>query len=169
MGKGVFQNLKGLSVELLLPAMLLLWAAGSWGLFRAEMKGLRKVPELLSLGYDERKFSYEGPVHALAYNALRAIPAKSVIYLYNPAIDARAASFFYLKLRYDLYPRKVVDMGNRLDIDGMIKSGYVVYCIPRDTWPAQARALDGLPFLNRVFEYDNADGYVAIYRVGRPR
>ncbi len=168
MRKGHFQNFRELAGEFLLPVFLiLLWAAGTRGYFRAEAAGLKKVPELLDLDYGQRKFSYDGPIQILADRAVRIIPEKSVIYLYNPAIDEQAASYFYLKTRYALYPRKVVDEQKKFDVGAMINSDYVMFYIPADTGPAEVPALDRLPFLDKVFAYGDREGYMAIYRVGR--
>ncbi len=168
MGKGIFKNLRGLVAEFLLPAFLiLLWAAGSRGYFSAEVAGIRKIPSLLSLNYNERKYSYDGPIQILSEKALQIIPEKSVIYFYNPAISGVAASYFYVKARYALYPRNVVDEQRKFDTAAMIKSDYVMFYIPANTGVAEAPALERLPFLEKVFAYDDSEGFMAIYRVSK--
>ncbi len=165
MKKGIFENFKDLAAEFILPAfLLLLWAAGSAGYLRAEVQGLRKIPELLNLSYGEKKYFFDGPIYILSSNAQRITPESSVIYLYNPAIDSQAASYFYLKTRYGLYPRKVSDAGKEIDIGRIMKSDYLMFYIPRDTG-AQGSVMEKLPFLKKVFEYGDMDGYMAIYRV----
>lgn len=157
-----------MAAEFLLPAFLiLLWAAGSRGYFRAEAAGLKKVPELLDLDYNQRKFSYDGPIQILADKAIRIIPEKSVIYFYNPAVDDQAASYFYLKTRYALYPRNVIDEQKKFDIGAMINSDYVMFYVPGDTGAAETPAMERLPFLDKVFAYGDSSGYMAIYRVSR--
>jgi hypothetical protein len=166
--KGNFQNIKDLAGEFILPVFLiLLWAAGARGYFRAEAAGLKKVPELLTLDYGQRKFSYDGPIQILAHRAILIIPEKSVIYFYNPAIDEQAASYFYLKTRYALYPRKVIDEQKKFDVGAMMNSDYVMFYIPADTGVAEVPALERLPFLDKVFAYGDQEGYMAIYRVSR--
>ncbi len=178
MKKGIFENFKDLAAEFILPAfLLLLWAAGSIGYLMAEVQGLREIPELLTLSYDEKKYSYDGPIYRLSYEAQQITPENSVIYLYNPAIYynpniyKEAATYFYFKTRYSLYPRKVIDAREEIDIKSIMKSDYLMFYILRDTGTAQVSAIDKvsaierLPFLKKVFEYGEVEGYMAIYRV----
>lgn len=156
-------HLKATALALLAVAI---WFIGSFDYFKAQLKGIAKVPELLGLSYDEKRLDLEGPVYVLAAEARRIIPEGASIYLYNPS-EREAASYFYIKLRYSLYPRKIENAGARIDADEMARKDYVMFFILPQTQGADVYSIEALPFLKKVSEFTGPKGRMAIYKVNR--
>ncbi|MBI5588391.1 MAG: hypothetical protein HY889_08515 [Deltaproteobacteria bacterium] len=119
-------------LELVLgAALLIVWCAGSAESFKAEALALKVIPEAVRLTYEEKKSLMDGHIYRLSQEASSVIPSGSRVYLFTPTA-AENASYYFLKSRYYLYPRKVIDGGStELRTKELLECDYLVVYIPR--------------------------------------
>lgn len=148
--------------------ILILWLAGAYSLFAAEYSTVRLIPELAALGPDEKAYIVSGPEYELTQKALALIPARSSIYLLLEP-DTAAAGFTTGKVRYYLYPRRIITAGSLSGLSGIRANDYVMFYMP-----AMLPHLDIAPVraalrLEAVYDSTDAEGHRAIYRVAGAR
>jgi hypothetical protein len=153
-------------IELTLGVILLiLWLAGSIATFRAEALALKVIPEALRLGYEEKKSLMDGRVYGLSKEAASIIPPSSRVYFYTPGAGENS-SYYFLKARYYLYPRKIIDGGStELNTKELKGCDYLVVYTPKGAAFTIDSDLDTLSYLDRVYEDRGEEGYSALYRV----
>jgi hypothetical protein len=107
----------------------------------------------------------DGRIYGLSKEASSVIPPSSRVCLYTPGAAANS-SYYFLKARYYLYPRKIIDGGSaELNTEELKGCGYLVVYAPDAASYRNAADLDILSYLDKVYEDKGEEGYSALYRV----
>ncbi len=145
--------------------LLVLWALCSVDSFRAEATAVKVIPEAMRLKYEEKKSLMDGPVYRVTKKVSSATRPRSSVCLYTPTAGAES-SYYFLKARYYLYPRKVIDGGSgTLRTDDLKRCDYLAVYISKGQDYGRYGDLDILPYLARVYGDPVDGGYEALYEV----
>lgn len=160
--KGFLKNRSSLLL-LLLP----LWLLGASGLFKAEFISLKFIKELFSSGAENGPLTLK-PIDRLANRAEAVIPAQARVFFFNPyPFTSPKGGFYAGRLRYQLYPRKMVfvDPGQEFDIQTIRKGSFVIFLSPSEDPNTMERDLSLFLGLERLYSYEDSRGGQAVYRV----
>ena len=110
-----------------IPA-LVIWLVGALTLFEAEIAAVGIIPEFLKAGSSERKAIAGGPVYKFSLSAETLIPVEATVHLFTPPDES---DYYGGKLRYYLYPRKVlVSRPEAPDTSGVSEGDYIILYLP---------------------------------------
>lgn len=160
--KGFLKNRSSL-ILLLLP----LWLLGASGLFKAEYLSLKFLSVML-LNSSELESITLKPIDRLSNKAETVIPAQSSVFFFNPyPFTSPKGGFYAGRLRYQLYPRKMVfvDPGQEFDVSTIKKGSFVIFLSPSEDPNTMERDLSMFIGLERLYSYEDSRGAQAVYRV----
>ncbi|MBI5562511.1 MAG: hypothetical protein HY894_06650 [Deltaproteobacteria bacterium] len=150
--------------DILLLALVPVWAIGSISLFRAEAKTLGLTPSILKMTEDELNYAVSGPVYDLTAEVSLRLPGGGPVYLLTPPDEAEAGVAAG-KARYYLYPRRVIEVpyAEAESLRGLRPGDCLVFYMPARYRDA---ALDGLLSafgFEKSYDYADAKGRQGIY------
>lgn len=114
--------------ELILAVILLaLWLIGYRATFNAELKGVKNFKLYTSMTSEQKRLAYDGVAYILAKEAMAVAPEDSSIYFINIA-DFPLSVWLSIKVRYHLYPRKIVEVESedKVNIEEALGAGTIM-------------------------------------------
>jgi len=148
--------------------ILILWLAGAYSLFAAEYTTVKLIPELAGLGPDQKAYIVSGPEYELTQRAIALVPAQSAIYLLLEP-DVAAAGYTTGKVRYYLYPRRIITAESAAGLSGIRVNDYVMFYMPSIFPHLDITPMHAALWLETVYDSTDDRGHQAIYRVAGAR
>ena len=151
----------------LLLLLLPLFLFGALALLRAEWRGV-KIAWLLNSGKVDVEASTLKPVDRLALKTEELLPKDARAFFFNPfPSNGPKGGFYEMRLRYQLYPRKlvVIDPGQEFDFKSIQRGDFVLFINPAEEPYSMERDMRSAFGLVELYSRADNAGMVSLYRV----